>query len=81
MGKLDRRPRRLPHQEPRWRRIQPGERENPNEAVTTQSIPAWDGGEGGLPRGEEGEGRRRGKGTKNKRIRKMKVSRGGKEKD
>lgn len=38
------------------RRIQPGERENPNEAVTTQSIPARDGGEGGLQRGgEEGQ--------------------------
>lgn len=67
------------------RRIQPGERENPNEAVTTHSIPARNGGEGGLQRGGEdgqvekgkgmedwgGEGGGWKKGTKNKGARKM----------
>lgn len=71
------------------RRIQPSERENPNEAVTPQSIPAWGGGEGGLQRGEEGkveagngrlEGKEGGKrGQRTKEYVKWKASRGGKE--
>lgn len=51
--------RRSPHREQLQRQPQhptaaPHPTENPNEAATTQSIPAWDGGEGGLQGEREG---------------------------